>query len=123
MRHQEGDLKSVLLAVTITGEEGARWERVLGRAPTLPVRSDHPISVTTENAGRQPAYLVDLPSVDLRDLDSIIGHLAAKYRKPREDVAEYISDHGVPVLQLSCEENFNPRERIPGPIGVRYLFV
>ncbi len=111
------------LEVTVTGDRGAEWQRVLGHTPTLPVRSARPVRVKISGRAPQSAYLVDLDRIPIEDLDALLGHLAAKYGMDREIVSDRVLSDGLPILAAECQEHFEPRDPVAPVNARRFLFV
>jgi hypothetical protein len=87
--------------VTIHGERGAEYEKLLGRR-TFRVKS--PLPCRADLPGRPDAevYLLDIDALRPGELDTLAKHVAAKFSVPYEIVLSEMRDCGVPILAEDC---------------------
>jgi hypothetical protein len=87
--------------VTLTGERGAEWERVIGRK-TFPVRSPVPILAKLPGIPRAHVYLLDLSLIEPAVLEKIVAHMGAKFGLTPEEERQEIAEKGIPILDEDC---------------------
>jgi hypothetical protein len=97
--------------VTITDpQRAAEWQQVLGTT-TLPVTSFIPTPANLPGIGAAYAYKLKLELLTHEQRDSLIAHIAQKFSRTPEEVAQGLDEHGVPLLADDCVVAvFNPQK-------------
>lgn len=87
--------------VTIHGERGAEWERVIG-TNCLPVQSPVPIPALLPGLGESLVFLLAMDQLEPEQVMKIVEHLSAKFRLSPEEAAQEIAAAGIPILHTDC---------------------
>ena len=87
--------------VTLHGERGAEWERVLGTS-RIPVRSPIATLALLPSLGEREVYLVALDVLAPGHLEKIVAHLCEKFQLSREEAEAEIRQAGIPILAEAC---------------------
>jgi hypothetical protein len=86
------------LWVTIDGERGAYWERLLGRR-SFRVQAAAPAAFRLPGyPDGAPCYLLDLAGLTAAERERLADGLAARFSEPRPTPAQLAA--GVPILAL-----------------------
>ena len=87
--------------VTIEGQRGEKWQRVLGTS-RLPVRSPIPTLAILPGIGEAEVYLVALDVLAPGQQEKIIAHLCEKFQLRPDEAEAEIRQAGVPILGRDC---------------------
>ena len=87
--------------VTIHGQRGEEWQRVLGTS-RIPVKSPLPILANLPGIGEARVHLVALDVLTPGQQEKIVIHLCEKFQLSRNEAEAEIRQAGIPILSQDC---------------------